>query len=142
MKITKKLASIILIFVVLQLFGVCFVSHISYAEDKDFIQDISDRGKAWSSMGESGSQEIIENATGVTNAINSIANVLRIACIVVFLIRIVLTGIKLSSDDSPNHKAIAKGEIVFLAVLALTFIFITPISKWLINFLNDLQSNS
>ena len=138
MKLSKKLISIVLIFVILQLVGAVFVNNVSYADDT-FLGNISDRGKAWSQMGESESQGIIDNATGITGAITSISSVIRIICIAIFLVRIAITAVKLSSDDSPNHKAIAKGEVVFLAVLAIIFIFAEKIITGLIGFFEQLQ---
>ena len=138
MKLSKKLINIILIFVILQLVGVVFINNTSYADS--VLDEIGQKHSDWSQMGESGSQGILENATGVIDYASSVANVIRIACIVVFLVRVVLTAVKLSSDNSPDHKAIAKKEAVFLAILAALFIFAGTITTWLVGFFTDIQN--
>lgn len=132
MKFTKKIMNIILIFVCIQLIGMFFVNNITYAESKDFLQEVSDRNKQWKQIGEGNAQGILDNATELTGAINSISNFLRIICVGLFMITIATTFIRLSSDETGKDKALAKKEIIYLVILALIFVFSKQIMQGIV----------
>lgn len=129
MKVMKKIFSIILIFIVIQLIGVIFVSNESYAGNS-FFEDAFSSGKKWKEMGKD-SESLIENANGVFNATQDIYDGIRSLGIGLFMVNIAVTAISLSMHNNGKDIAGIKLTIGFTFLLAILFIFAQQIMDFL-----------
>ena len=79
MKTIKKIFNVILIFAVIQIFGIVFVSNETYATG--FFEKAFESGKEWKTMGGSNSNAIIQNANGLFQATDEIYDTVRVAAL-------------------------------------------------------------
>lgn len=140
MKFKKILINIVLIFAVIQLVGMVFTINSTYCNSGDFMQEVTGRASQWKNMGSSQSESILANSTAITGAVESIANFLRIICAGLILVSIAMTFIKLNSDETGEHKAKAKNEIIFLVILAIIFIFANQIINFFIGIFDQFEN--
>lgn len=139
MKMMKKIFNVILIFAIIQLLGVVFVSNKTYAGGDSFFEKAFSAGKEWKNMGDGNSADIIKNANGITEATDDIYNGVRIIGVGIFMVNIAAIFITLSMKNNGKDIAGAKLTITFSFVLALLFIFAQGIMDFLKNFFEGLE---
>ncbi|MBR2290039.1 MAG: hypothetical protein IJ867_05490 [Clostridia bacterium] len=133
MKTIKKL---VIIIAVILLIGTFFAGNKVYASsgtNKSFSDRVSDSYHAWSEMGEDESQGMLDNATGITDAIDELANFLRVICAGLLMLKIATTFIRLTSNESGKSKAMDKKDIAFIVIIAVIFIAADKIMEGLTN---------
>ena len=141
MKIMKKVFSVVLIFIVIQLLGMVFVNNYSLANSGDsFFEKTFKQGKSWRDMSGGNSSAILNNATGVTTAIDDIYNGIRAIGIGIFMVNIAFLFITLSMKNNGKDVAGAKLTIGFTFALALLFIFAQNIMGFFTNIFEQFES--
>lgn len=142
MKKVKKFLSII---VVLMFIMTMFTNNEVYAkknttkkkknsdpdDEKGLFEQVFDDGKKWKEMGESGSDNIIENANSLFKARDDIYNTVRVIGAGIFIVAIAATGISLSMSNNGKDIAGMKVTIAFTFLLAVLFIFAQPLMEFI-----------
>ncbi|MBR1540346.1 MAG: hypothetical protein IJ629_04165 [Clostridia bacterium] len=138
MKVTKKILSVIVIFMMIQL---VFINNYSFASSGDsFFEKTFKQGKSWRDMSGGNSSAVLNNATGVTTAIDDIYNGIRAIGIGVFMVNIAFLFITLSMKNNGKDVAGAKLTITFSFILALLFIFAQNIMGFFTNIFEQFES--
>lgn len=127
MKKLKKVFSIIIIFILLQVILFAFSKNNAYAEEEGFFEDVFHSGKQWSNMGTKEANNIIGNANGIFKATDDIYNVFRVIGGTMFIVAIGITGASLSMKNGAAKIAEMKVTIAFIVILAILFLFAEPI---------------
>ena len=136
MKLSKKIFNIILIFTIIQLISMIFVTNYTHA---GWFSDIFGFAKKWDEMG-NGSDNIINNAGNITNATNEIYTVIRIIGIGMFIVNFAFIFITLSMKNNGKDIAGAKLTIIITVILAILFIFAREIMEGLLGIFGQLES--
>ena len=126
-----------MIFAVIQIFGIVFVSNETYATG--FFEKAFESGKEWKTMGGSNSNAIIQNANGLFQATDEIYDTVRGIGIALFLVNIGLTAISLSMKNNGKDIAGMKLTIGFTFFLAILFIFAQQIMGFLQGIFEQLE---
>ena len=136
MKIMKKIFDVITIFAILQMIVLIFTINFSYG----FFDNVFSRGKTWSEMGSSDSDQIIENASSITQATDEIYNTVRAIGAGLIMVALVVTFITLNmKTKSGKDIAGAKLTIGFTVGLAILFIFAKQFMEFIQGILEDFE---
>jgi len=120
MKTSKKIISIIIVFVIIQAISMIFVPHKTYAYS--FFEKLFSDAKKFDEEAERNAGNSID-VTEITNVTDDFYNAVRAIGVGIFMVDIAFTAVAISNKNNGKDIAGAKTTIVVTVALAILFIF-------------------
>lgn len=138
MKAVNRIFNIIIIFIILQMFGIIITNSV-YADS--FFENVFDTGRAYKEkMGSNYAQDIIKNeANEVFSVTDEIYNTVRLIGASLCLLAFVVIVIGLNTGKIAMDKAYVKLSLGITVVLAIMFIFSQQILDWIVEMLEKFE---